>query len=357
VVVRRTRIVGVDLFCGAGGLTYGLQRAGIEVVAGFDLDPACKYPYEKNCGSRFVLGDIRTLTGAQLSALYPANSVRLLAGCTPCQPFSPHRRKSGKATAADWALLNEFSRLVNELDPELVTMENVPGLATKRVFTNFVASLEALGFDVDFRSVYCPKFGIPQHRRRMVLVASRLGPIKVPTDRRAAAKYPTVRTSIGRLPKLAAGATYPHDSLHRARAVSPTNLRRLQASKPGGTWRDWPPELRSPCHIKATGATYQSVYARMAWDEPAPTITTQAYNFGTGRFGHPDQDRGITLREAAVLQSFPRHYEFVAPGEEVYLSQVGRLIGNAVPPLLAYFVGVELARSVRFASTDRASES
>jgi DNA (cytosine-5)-methyltransferase 1 len=289
--VTKAKIVGVDLFCGAGGLTYGLQRAGIEVVAGFDLDPACEYPYSKNCRAKFMLGDIRSVTGAQLSDLYPLGSIRLLAGCAPCQPFSPHVRKAGKTSEKDWALLREFSRLVHELKPELVTMENVPGLATKQVFLEFVAALVSDGYEVDFRSLHCPRFGIPQHRRRMVLVASRIGRIRVPAPRRSRGEFPTVREAIGRLPALKAGATHPKDTLHMARAFTEINLRRIKVSKPGGTWKDWPAELRSSCHLKPTGSSYQSVYARMEWDEPAPTITTQAYNFGTGRFGHPEQDR------------------------------------------------------------------
>jgi DNA (cytosine-5)-methyltransferase 1 len=345
--VTKARIVGVDLFCGAGGLTYGLQRAGIEIVAGFDVDPACEYPYSKNTQAKFVSTDIRKVTGAQLSDLYPLGSVRLLAGCAPCQPFSPHLRKGGKTSKKDWTLLKEFSRLVHELKPELVTMENVPGLATKEVFLDFVKTLRSDGYEVDFSSLYCPRYGIPQHRRRLVLVASRIGPLRVPPPRRLRGDFPTVREAIGRLPALKAGATHPKDPLHVTRTLSDINLHRIQVSKPGGTWKEWPPELRSACHLKPTGHTYQSVYARMVWDEPAPTITTQAYNFGTGRFGHPEQDRAITLREAAILQSFPRHYKFVEPGNPVHLTRVGRLIGNAVPPRLAYFIGIELSRAAR----------
>jgi len=317
-------------------------------VAGFDVDPACEYPYSTNTKAKFVLGDIRAVSGAELAKLYPLGSVRLLAGCAPCQPFSPHLRKAGKTNEKDWALLKEFSRLVNELKPELVTMENVPGLATKQIFFDFVTALKSNDYEVDFRSLHCPRFGIPQHRRRLVLVASKIGRIQVPSPRRSRENFPTVRKAIGHLPALKAGAT-PRDPLHITRALSALNLRRIQASKPGGTWKEWPSELRSSCHLKPTGRSYQSVYARMTWDRPAPTITTQAHNFGTGRFGHPEQDRAITLREAAILQSFPRHYEFVRPGDPVYLTKVGKLIGNAVPPRLAYFIGVELARAARMA--------
>lgn len=231
-----------------------------------------------------------------------------------------------------------------ELRPELVTMENVPGLASKNIFRKFIRLLQRLGYEVDARSVYCPKFGVPQHRRRLVLLASTIGPVKVPTGHLRPERYRTVRDTIGALPRLEAGETDPTDRLHRARSVSDTNLQRLRASRPGGTWKDWPRELRAMCHLKETGASYQSVYARMVWDEPSPTITTQAYNFGTGRFGHPEQDRSITPREAALLQTFPQDFRFLKPGDEVFTARVGRLIGNAVPPRLAFFVGKEIMK-------------
>ena len=228
--------------------------------------------------------------------------------------------------------------------PELVTMENVPGLASKDIFGEFIQQLLHLGYDVDTKSLYCPRFGIPQHRRRLVLIASLIGPVEVPSGYLTAGKYRTVRDAIGSLPRLSAGEVDPTDRLHRARSVTDTNLRRLRASHPGGTWEDWPISLRAKCHRKKTGLTYRSVYSRMVWDEPSPTITTQAYNFGTGRFGHPEQDRSITPREAALLQTFPRHFLFAKPREKLFMARVGRLIGNAVPPRLAFFVGKEIVR-------------
>ena len=224
-------------------------------------------------------------------------------------------------------------------------MENVPRLGSKRVFQDFVRKLMQLGYEVDFRSVYCPQFGVPQHRRRLVLVASLIGPVRVPIGPVTPDNYRTVRDTIALLPRLAAGERDSKDPLHRARSLSETNLRRVRSSRPGGTWEDWPKELRAKCHRKKTGSTYKNVYSRMVWDEPAPTITTLAHNFGTGRFGHPEQDRALTPREAALLQTFPRRFRFVSPREEVSLTRVGRLIGNAVPPRLAYFVGKEIVRT------------
>src|SRR5207245_2934938 len=213
------------------------------------------------------------------------------------------------------------------------------------LFRSFINTLRKVGYEVDAGSVYCPPLGIPQHRRRLVLVASLLGPVKVPIGTLPPKAYRTVRDAIASLPNLAAGTSDPRDRLHRARSVNKKNLHRLRASRAGGSWRDWPEKLRAPCHLRKTGASYGSVYARMAWDEPSPTITTQAYNFGTGRFGHPEQDRSITLREAALLQTFPHRYRFVKPREQVFFLRVGRLIGNAVPPRLAFFIGKELFRA------------
>jgi DNA (cytosine-5)-methyltransferase 1 len=343
--MRKVIVHGIDVFCGVGGLAYGLQKAGVSIVAGIDLDPTSEFPFTWNIRAKFIRADVRDLTARDLSKLYPSGAIRLLAGCAPCRPFSPFRRGTDNSKDEEWRLLAEFSRLTEKLKPELVTMENVPGLASKRIFRKFVEKLLKLGYQVDWGSVYCPKFGVPQQRRRLVLLASLIGPIKVPAGCVAPARYRTVRETIGSLPRLAAGKTDPRDRLHCARSVSETNLRRLRASLPGGTWQDWPEDLRAKCHRKKTGLTYRSVYSRMAWDEPAPTITTQAYNFGTGRFGHPEQDRSITPREAALLQTFPRGFRFVRSSEKLFMARVGRLIGNAVPPRLAYFVGKEIMRA------------
>ena len=342
--MRNAIVHGIDVYCGAGGLSYGLRKAGIRITAGIDLDPASEFPFTWNNHTRFIKADVRDLSADDLCGLYPQGSIRLLAGCAPCRPFSPFRRGMYNSNDKEWGLLKEFGRLATELKPELLTMENVPGLASKPVFRGFVKTLRRLGYDVDYESVYCPRFGVPQQRRRLVLLASLIGPVKVPTGTRSHQTFRTVRDVLGSLPKLKAGKRDPKDRLHWARSVNEINLRRLRSSQPGGTWEDWPQSLRAKCHKKKKGATYRSVYARMVWDEPAPTITTQAYNFGTGRFGHPEQDRSITLREAALLQTFPRRFRFVRPREKVCFKHVGRLIGNAVPPRLAYFVGKEIMR-------------
>jgi DNA (cytosine-5)-methyltransferase 1 len=340
-------VSAIDLFCGAGGLSYGLQKAGVLVVAGIDLDPACRYPFEANIGSSYIERDIRDVGAAHLEPLWTEGALKLLAGCAPCQPFSPYRQGRDTSDEADWSLLGEFGRIVDEVEPELVTIENVPRMSSARVFKDFVKSLEKLGYGVDWKSCRAVDYGLPQTRRRLVLLASKLGPIKVPAGRLKPSEYRTVRQAIGKLPSLTAGASDKKDPLHKCRKLSSLNLERIQASKPGGTWEEWPSRLLSPCHEKASGSTFRNVYARMEWDGPAPTITTLSHNFGTGRFGHPVQDRAISLREAAMLQGFPRKYEFVQPKEEVGLTKVGRLIGNAVPPPLAQAIGREIVRHAR----------
>lgn len=342
----RKFVAGVDLFCGAGGLSLGLRWAGVRVTAGIDVDPSCEYAFSFNNSSRFLLRDVRDISGDALADLYPPDSIRLLAGCAPCQPFSPFRRGADTSHETKWGLLREFSRLVTELRPELVTMENVPRLGSTSIFHELLQTLGELGYHLDWKSVYCPRFGLPQNRRRLVLLASLIGPVKVPTGPLSPARFKTVRDALSSLPPIEAGTCDSTDPLHKARGVSNVNLQRLKASRPGGTWEDWPKELRSPCHRRRSGKTFRNVYSRMSWDEPAPTITTECYNFGTGRFGHPEQDRSLSLREAALLQGFPRTYQFTRPGEPVHLSRLGRLIGNAVPPALAFFVGRSLMRTV-----------
>jgi DNA (cytosine-5)-methyltransferase 1 len=343
-------VSAVDLFCGAGGLSRGLLDAGVKVVAGIDVDPECAYPFEANIEAPFLQRDVAAVRAEHLAPLWVAGAARLLAGCAPCQPFSPYRGGSDTTTDKKWPLLNQFGRLVAEVEPDVVTMENVVRIKNASVFTDFVKALRKLGYEVDWKVCHGPRFGLPQQRRRLVLLASRLGPIKVPDGDVEPQDFRTVRDAIGKLPPIAAGEVHQVDRLHWARTLSPLNLKRIAASKPGGTWRDWPEELRSPCHRKTSGSSFQSVYARMEWDAPSPTITTLAHNFGTGRFGHPEQDRPISLREAALLQGFPPEYVLVRDGDRVKMDALGRLIGNAVPPPLARAVGATVVQHVMVAN-------
>lgn len=342
-------IRAVDLFCGAGGLTHGLIQGGIQVVSGIDIDSHCRFPYESNNNNAtFIEKDICNLSSVDLPTLFGNANLRLVAGCAPCQPFSNYSRK-GREHRNDrkWELIKEFSRLVCEIQPEFVTMENVAQLLDHTVFNDFLADLQRQGYFTWHNVVNCAQYGIPQTRKRLVLLASRLGPIELISPVMYGGTTRTVREAIAHLPTLLAGSRDPMDALHTASALSDLNLRRVRASKPGGTWRDWDSGLIAQCHRRDSGQTYSSVYGRMEWDAPAPTITTQCFGFGNGRFGHPEQDRAISLREAAILQTFPDTYQFLAPGESVSFSKLGRLIGNAVPVRIGEVVAQSLILHVQ----------
>jgi DNA (cytosine-5)-methyltransferase 1 len=335
----------VDLFCGAGGLTHGLQMAGLDVVAGIDLEGECRFPYEKNNTADFIEKDISLVTKDDLNALYNDADIKILAGCAPCQPFSKYTQGKDKASDKKWPLLYEFERLIREVNPEIVTMENVPDVTKHKVYDDFYNSLVSLGYYVWAGKVDCIEYGIPQNRSRHVLLASKLGDIRL--IKKANTPIKTVKDTIGNLPKLEDGQIDSSDPLHRASKLSPINKKRIIHSLPGGTWRDWPEELIAACHVKASGRGYASVYGRMSWDKPSPTITTLCNGFGNGRFGHPEQNRAISLREAALLQTFPLNYVFCDDTSKITMRSIGRMIGNAVPVELGKAIGESIQCHLR----------
>lgn len=332
----------VDLFCGAGGLTYGLEEAGISVNAGIDIDPSCRYPYEANTEATFVEKSIRNLEPAEVETLYPEDHVKILVGCAPCQPFSSLRQKrEDNEKDEKWDLLNCFGDIIEGVNPSIVSMENVPKLRKQDIFEEFLETLEENGYESPYWDVvYCPKYGVPQERSRLVLLASKLGEIELKEPKfDNPEEYKTVGDAIKNLEPIEAGEQSEEDPLHKATNLQKINLKRIRESKPGGTWKDWPEELKLECHKKNTGRSYTPVYGRMEWDKPAPTITTQCYNYGSGRFGHPEQDRAISLREAALIQTFPKDYKFVKDEDEIRFERLGKLIGNSVPVKLAEVIG------------------
>ncbi len=334
----------VDLFCGVGGLTCGMKQAGFNVVAGFDNDKTCEYAYSFNNQTNFICRNIREVEARDIDNCYSEGADKILVGCAPCQPFSTMSYKRFKSSSREldgkYDLLKEFGRLIKGVSPSIVSMENVPEIRNSGVFEDFIKTLQDEGYYTDGgQVVYCPDYGIPQNRHRFILLASKYGEIHLlpPTHKR---KDVTVRPFIEKLPPISAGETCQSDRLHRTASLSPINLRRIQASVPGGTWKDWPEELRCKCHKKDTGQTYTSVYGRMSWDKIGPTMTTQFFCYGTGRYGHPEQDRALSLREGALLQTFPQDYEFFPPEEQEYsMRDVARHIGNAVPVRLGEIIG------------------
>ena len=344
-IAMKRSFSAVDLFCGVGGLTHGLIKAGINVNAGIDIDKTSRYPYETNNDATFIEEDITNLTKNQIDDLYPKNDIKILVGCAPCQPFSKHTQKNKERSKSNkWTLLRSFARLINEVQPHVVSMENVAELASKDIFDEFVNNLKKQNYHVSWESVYCPKYGIPQKRTRLVLLASKLGPITLIPKTHTPDNYKTVKQTIGKLPPVSAGKASKRDPLHKTRALSGINMKRMKQSKPGGTWNDWDKELILPCHKKKTGETYSAVYGRMVWNEPSPTITTQFHTFGTGRFGHPTQNRALSLREGAMLQTFPKSYKFVEPGQPVATTRLGVHIGNAVPVKLGTVIGKSIIK-------------
>ena len=333
------KVGAVDLFCGIGGLTYGLQQSGINVVAGIDLDESCKFPFEYNNNSQFIHKNISEVTGKEIKRLLKGFDVKILVGCAPCQPFSSHRKdKKDRKSHKDWSLLYQFSRVIKESSPDIISMENVPALVEEKVFIDFVNDLKTTGYHVTFSVINVSDYGVAQSRRRLILLASKKHIIQLvdPTHKNCPN---TVRNVIGNLPAINAGEVSVDDRLHQASILAYINIRRIQASKPNGTWRDWPDELILKCHKKESGHSYSSVYGRMGWDNLAPTMTTQFNAYGTGRFGHPIQDRALSLREGALLQSFPPNYSFLSESEIVCIKSIARHIGNAVPPRLGEIVG------------------
>lgn len=340
-------VAAIDLFCGIGGLTYGLIKAGIPVVAGIDIDKTCKYAYETNNQSTFICKDVRELTGADLEKLYPDECIKVLVGCAPCQPFSTHTQKDkSRSEDGKWGLLYSFSKLIREVQAHIVSMENVPEIVKNKVFTDFVAELEEQEYYIFRGKVYCPDYGIPQSRKRLVLLASKFGAINIISSTHAEDEYENVQDIIGNLEFLAAGEVSAKDPLHRASRLGDINLMRIRQSKPRGTWKDWDEDLRSPCHKKDSGRSYSGVYARMSWDALAPTITTQFFTYGTGRFGHPEQDRALSLREGALLQTFPPEYDFIDPKLPFSIKRLGTHIGNAVPVRLGYIIGKSIMEHI-----------
>jgi len=336
------KLTAVDLFSGCGGLSTGLKKAGFGVLGAVDNDPTSVATFRANHPEvRIWRRDITLLSAPAVRrelGLRPGR-LDLLAGCPPCQAFSVLRTRNGGHVVRhkDKDLLFQFLRFVKALKPKVVMLENVPGLAADKRMVRFCAKLARLGYESEFRVLDAAQYGVPQRRRRMILLASRRNSVEF------AAQWHTrltVRDAIDGLPEPGDSGDPIHD-LPETRSERMKD--RIRNTPPdGGSRAAWPKKLRLKCHDECTG--FKDVYGRMAWDEVAPTITTGCFNPSKGRFLHPVQDRAITLREAALLQGFPKRYKFPKTAGKC---AVAMMIGNALPPP---FIAAH-ARSIRTALT------
>jgi len=346
----------IDLFCGIGGLTHGLKNKGFNVVAGIDIDTTCQYAYEKNnINAKFYPLDVSTISSEQLTDLYPKNKNKILVGCAPCQPFSLYnkKRKNLNEIRKDekWKLLDAFANLIVEIQPDIISMENVLALRlfdNGSVLNNFIQKLESQSYKVSYYEVNAQDYGTPQRRKRIILFGTKCKEkidLLPPTHKKG--EFVTVRKALSNLPKLNNGEICEFDKLHRTRKLGELNMKRIQATREGGFWREWPDDLKLLCHKKDKGESFRSVYGRMSWDDVAPTMTTYCIGLGNGRFGHPEEDRAISLREAAIFQDFPKDYDFINPNVPFSASNLARQIGNAVPVGLGKIIGESIIQHLK----------
>lgn len=342
---RDLRVKVFDFFSGCGGASRGFLGAGMDVVFALDSDADAERTFTRNFPAAvFESGDIREADEAAVRELVAEQRPHhvLFCGCAPCQPFTRQNTTRPDPGEDDRVpLLLEFLRFVKRCRPDVVFVENVPGIQKVRPDSEplggFIRGLKEAGYHQPaFRAVPLERYGVPQRRRRFLLLASRRGRLDLPPETHGPGtpnpEFATVRESIGDLPEIEAGESHAEIADHRAARLSALNLRRIRATPEGGGNRDWPEGLRLACHRETTG--YTDVYGRMSWDRPASGLTTRCISYSNGRFGHPEQDRAISVREAACLQTFPRDFRFYGS-----LNSRARQIGNAVPVRLTEVVG------------------
>ncbi|MBS9460998.1 DNA cytosine methyltransferase [Flagellimonas sp. 389] len=344
-MTKLPKLKAVDFFCSGGGMSFGMQEAGIKILAGIDFDISCKETYESNItGADFIHADVFDLSEDYLTqrlSLKKNDDELVLIGCSPCQFWSIIQTDKSKSSKSK-NLLKEFRRFVEHLNPGYVVVENVPGVLRKKRasgLSGFVRLLKANGYKVHFDVHEVSEYGVPQHRRRFTLIANRVTPIEVAPIPLSGNKV-TVRDVLGEhngFPKVPQGHKDDTPFLHRVAGLEKINLERLAMTpKDGGTRLAYVDneELAPKCH-KGKKDSFKDIYGRMWWDRPAPTITTKFFSLSNGRFGHPEEDRAISLREGAILQSFPIDYVFKTNS----IANTARMIGNAVPPKYATAIG------------------
>lgn len=325
------KLLAIDLFSGVGGLTSGMHRAGFKTEMAFELDELASKAYNLNHKkTKVITKDIRNVDIEEVKQQIKEQTIHLLAGCPPCQGFSSIRRLNKSKPVKDDrnGLINEYVRFIEELMPYTFMMENVPGLALDSSFQKARKILKKLGYQVDHQVVNVKDYGVPQNRKRLVMVGSRLGPLKVaqPINKKI-----TVRETIGNLPL----PEETDDQLHKIFPVHTPKIYQLIQDIPhnGGSRKDLGKDRQLKCHQKEN-VGFNDVYGRLRWDDYSTTITGGCLNPSKGRFLHPEQNRCISAREAALLQSFPKKYKFPVDAPR---SSIALMIGNALPPRFSYY--------------------
>lgn len=340
----------IDFFSGCGGASEGLSQAGLDITIGLDFDKKAAETYQANFSEAlFYNVDIRALDEKELAKVFKKKNKKkeplLLVACAPCQPFST-QNKSKSEDDIRRTLLDETHRFIKELEPDYILIENVPGIQKidkekDGPYKRFIAFLKANKYKVLEFIAKSEEYGVPQKRKRFVLLASRHSEMQEPNKTHGIGllQFATVRDFIGDFPKLEAGQIHPDDHWHRCPTLSERNLERIKSTPEGGDRRHWESHLINECHKKHTG--HMDTYGRMSWDKPAPTLTTRCYSYSNGRFGHPDtnQHRAISVREASRLQTFPQ--DFIFKGSVV---EASRQIGNAVPCEMAKQFGLSILK-------------
>ena len=317
----------IDLFSGIGGLTEGLKKAGFKVKCGIELDKQAVDTYKLNHRKTKIINrDIRAVSVSEVKDSTGESTIHLLAGCPPCQGFSSLRRLNASRTVRDERneLLLEFLRMVKGLKPLTIMMENVPGIENYYLFKKLISELKKLKYNIDYRIVNLKDYGVPQRRRRMVLVGSRLGEIKVASETN---EKVTVRDAIYKLKIV-------DDPLHNVKEERSERVKKMISliPKDGGSRKDLPKEYELECH-KSNKVGFNDIYGRLRWDDYSTTITGGCLSPSKGRFLHPTKNRAITPREAALLQSFRIDYKFAA---DLRKDKLAAFIGNALPPNFSY---------------------
>ena len=331
-----------DFFSGCGGTSKGFEIAGLTPVFALDFDKDAANTFKANFPSvPFCTSDITSFDTSELDKIFFSSDRTLFSGCAPCQPFTKQNTiKPDSKNDSRRSLLSRFGELVKKYRPDYIFVENVPGI--QRVIgnsplTHFIKLLKELGYHITVGVVDSQRYGVPQRRRRLILLASKIAEINLPKPTHGPAigkPYCTVRDRIAHLPPIEAGEEHATVHNHRAANLSQLNLKRIKATPPEGSRIDWPKELQLNCHKKNGYSGHTDVYGRMRWDGPATCLTTRCISLSNGRYGHPEQHRAISVREAASLQTFPDDFKFFGS-----LNSQARQIGNAIPVLLAQVFG------------------